>query len=226
MKNIFLLATLLCLSACAQSIRQQAGSSVSSSRCSQASSTVAKQPTREPILATQTVVLSTTAESSSISNLPSDWNADLTEDQITVLRDGGTETPYTSPLLNEHRKGTFVSADCNEPVFRSEQKFDSGTGWPSFWAPISADAVIEKSDTTLGMTRTEVTCARCGSHLGHIFADAPQTPSGQRYCINSVSLKFIPAGGSKKSPAKDDEGAKPKTKDASPPADAGKSEPQ
>lgn len=126
----------------------------------------------------------------SSSPAPKKWSKNLTEDQIAVLRDGGTETPFTSPLVDEHRKGTFVSADCGEPVFRSEQKFDSGTGWPSFWAPITPDAVVEKTDSTLGITRTEIRSA-CGGHLGHVFSDGPQ-PTGLRYCINGLALRFIP----------------------------------
>lgn len=119
-----------------------------------------------------------------------EWNANLSADQIAVLRDGGTETPYTSPLLDEHRKGTFLSADCDIPLFRSEQKYDSGTGWPSFWAPISADAVVEVKDMTGGMTRTEIR-SPCGGHLGHVFTDGPE-PTGLRYCLNGLALKFIP----------------------------------
>lgn len=119
-----------------------------------------------------------------------EWKKILTPDQYHILREAGTETPFTSPLLDEHRKGTFVSADCGEPLFRSETKYDSGTGWPSFYAPISPDAVIEKTDTTLGMERTEV-LSQCGGHLGHVFDDGPQ-PTGLRYCMNGIALKFIP----------------------------------
>lgn len=119
-----------------------------------------------------------------------EWNADLNADQIAVLRDGGTETPFTSPLLDEHRKGTFVSADCDIPVFRSEQKYDSGTGWPSFWAPISKDAVVEVPDNSGGIQRIEIR-SPCGGHLGHVFTDGPD-PTGLRYCMNGLALKFIP----------------------------------
>ncbi len=118
------------------------------------------------------------------------WKKRLTPEQYHVLREEGTERPFTSPLLNEHRKGTYVTADCGEPVFRSEQKFDSGTGWPSFWAPISPDALIEDTDTTLGMQRTEIR-STCGGHLGHVFDDGPE-PTGLRYCMNGLALKFIP----------------------------------
>lgn len=119
-----------------------------------------------------------------------EWKALLTPEQYRILREEGTETPFSSPLLDEHRPGTFVTADCGEPVFRSEQKYDSGTGWPSFWAPISPDAVVEVADRTLGMTRTEIR-SRCGGHLGHVFPDGPQ-PTGLRYCMNGDALVFIP----------------------------------
>ncbi len=122
-----------------------------------------------------------------------EWRQRLTPDQYAILREAGTETPFTSPLLNEHRKGTFVTADCGEPVFRSEQKFDSGTGWPSFWAPISSGALIERTDTSDGMVRTEI-LSRCGGHLGHVFDDGPP-PTGLRYCMNGLALKFIPDPG-------------------------------
>ena len=118
------------------------------------------------------------------------WKKILTPDRYEILRQAGTEQPFTSDLLNEHRKGTFVTADCGEPVFRSEQKFDSGTGWPSFWAPISKDAVIEKNDDSGGYSRTEI-LSKCGGHLGHVFTDGPQ-PTGLRYCMNGLALKFIP----------------------------------
>ncbi len=127
------------------------------------------------------------------SKMPGEWNTDLSPEQLSVLRDGGTERPFTSPLNDEHRKGTFVSADCDIPLFRSEQKFDSGTGWPSFWAPISPDAVVEIEDTAYGMTRVEIR-SPCGGHLGHVFTDGPE-PTGLRYCMNGLALKFIPDEG-------------------------------
>lgn len=116
----------------------------------------------------------------------------LTPAQYHVLKEGGTEMPYTSPLLHETRKGTYVTADCHEPVFRSENKFDSGTGWPSFYQPISKDSVLEKIDNSAFDTRTEIISPICKSHLGHVFNDAPQTPTGLRYCINGLALIFIP----------------------------------
>ena len=105
-----------------------------------------------------------------------------------MLRKSGTERPFTSRLLDEHRRGTFTCAGCDQGLFESATKFDSGTGWPSFWAPLGG-AVGETSDTSFGTTRTAVHCSRCGGHLGHVFADGPK-PTGLRYCMNGVALGF------------------------------------
>ena len=123
-----------------------------------------------------------------------DWRKRLTANQYTVLRQHGTERPGTSPLNKERRKGTFACAGCDLPLFSSETKFESGTGWPSFYQPLS-NAVETKSDRSLFMTRTEVHCARCLGHLGHVFDDGPP-PTGLRYCMNGVAMKFVPATGS------------------------------
>ena len=121
------------------------------------------------------------------------WRARLTPEQYRVLREQGTERAGSSPLDREHRRGTFPCAGCDLPVFRSQDKFDSGTGWPSFVRPIRG-AVRTRPDNTLFMTRTEVHCRRCGGHLGHVFDDGPP-PTGQRWCMNGVALRFVPARG-------------------------------
>lgn len=119
-----------------------------------------------------------------------EWKQLLTTEQYNVMREKGTEAPYSSPLNNIHEKGTFECAACELPLFSSAQKFDSGTGWPSFWAPIKKENVREEVDKSLGVTRTEVECARCDAHLGHVFDDGPK-PTGLRYCMNGVALKFV-----------------------------------
>lgn len=117
------------------------------------------------------------------------WRKKLTEGQYKVLRQAATEAPGTSPLLKEHRKGVFACAGCAQKLFSSTTKYDSGTGWPSFWQPLPR-AVATSTDNELGFARTEVHCTRCGGHLGHVFDDGPR-PTGKRYCMNGVALKFL-----------------------------------
>ncbi|MBB5047550.1 peptide-methionine (R)-S-oxide reductase [Rhodopseudomonas rhenobacensis] len=131
------------------------------------------------------------AEKFEIEKTPEQWKQQLTPMQYHILREEGTERPGSSPLLKEHRKGTFACAGCDLPLFASETKFESGTGWPSFYQPLP-NAVGERKDSTLGMTRTEIHCRRCGGHLGHVFDDGPK-PTGLRYCMDGFALVFHPA---------------------------------
>ena len=120
-----------------------------------------------------------------------DWKKKLTPEQYYVCHDGGTESPFSGKYVNHHEKGTYTCVVCGNSLFSSDTKFESGSGWPSFYDIANSSAVVKKEDRTLGMVRTEVLCGRCGAHLGHVFPDGPK-PTGQRYCINSVSLSHTP----------------------------------
>ncbi len=125
-----------------------------------------------------------------VNHTPAEWQRMLGPERYAVLREAATERAFSSPLLNEHRKGVFVCAGCGLPLFSSATKFDSGTGWPSFWRPLP-HAIATRSDRSMVVERTEVLCRRCGGHLGHVFDDGPK-PTGLRYCMNGLALQFRP----------------------------------
>ncbi|WP_457646257.1 peptide-methionine (R)-S-oxide reductase MsrB [Profundibacter sp.] len=138
-----------------------------------------------------TLRINASTEKFEIMRSEAEWRKRLSPKAYNVLREEGTERAFTSPLNDEHRKGVFACAGCDLPLYSSETKYDSGTGWPSFWKPLP-NAIGTKKDNTLFSRRTEVHCRRCGGHLGHVFNDGPK-PTGKRYCMNGVALKFIPA---------------------------------
>ena len=127
-----------------------------------------------------------------IQKTEAEWKKELSPDSFEVARHAGTERPFTGALLNVHEKGVFRCIGCDTALFNADTKFESGTGWPSFWAPIAKENVIESADNSFGMIRTEVSCRRCEAHTGHVFDDGPK-PTGLRYCMNSVALRFAKA---------------------------------
>jgi peptide-methionine (R)-S-oxide reductase len=135
------------------------------------------------------------AETGSLPGTEEEWRKRLTPEQFEVLRNKGTERAFTGTYASSKEPGLYRCAGCHAPLFSSETKFESGTGWPSFWEPVEPDAVELHEDDSLGMRRTEVTCARCGGHLGHLFPDGPR-PTGDRYCMNSVALDLEEEQGS------------------------------
>lgn len=157
--------------------------------CNQAQKKVMN--TSEKKEASQALLLSLAGDTlQTVVKTDAQWQAELTEMEYYVLRKAGTERAFTSELLNVKDKGIYTCAGCSLPLFSSDTKFNSGTGWPSFWQPIRSEHIIDKVDKSYGMVRIENVCARCGGHLGHVFEDGPK-PTGLRYCMNGAALKFV-----------------------------------
>lgn len=149
-----------------------------------------------------------TGQTYNVQKSDAEWRQRLTPFEYSILREAGTEYPGTGELLDENRAGTYLCRACDAELFRSETKFDSFCGWPSFFDPDEKGALEYIEDNSLGQTRTEVRCGNCGSHLGHVFPDAPQTPTGLRYCMNSACLTFVPDSGQEKSGPENGPGAR------------------
>lgn len=189
MKTLLLIAAALVLGACARSSAKDPAEKTRAKAAGAATRLPPKtspkiKPTAPPV-----------GERLKLSD--ADWKKRLTPQEFHILREAGTERPGTGKLLKNKDDGVYVCAACGAPLFDSETKFESGTGWPSFYTPIQEGRVAEHSDDAYGMSRVEVRCARCNGHLGHVFNDGPK-PTGQRYCINSLALDFEPVAATKK----------------------------
>ncbi len=184
----FVLSSVLCVAACDQAKTHKAPDAVPSAAATNAPATNSAdvKPTKEPAMPEKAEKVEKLVRSEE------EWKKQLTAEEYYVLRRKGTERPFVNKYDEHFEPGSYQCAGCGLELFTSDTKFNSGCGWPAFYASKAGDRVKLHRDLSAGMIRIEVTCARCDGHLGHIFDDAPQTPTGQRYCINSVSIKFVP----------------------------------
>lgn len=209
MQQLLMIGALVALvsSGCPQNSASTSSAPPTTPTSNSTEATMPEQPAEAPATDTEETATNVTEEEKVV-RTEREWRRILSREQYHVLRQKGTERPFVNKYDHHFEPGSYACAACGQVLFESDTKFNSGCGWPAFYAAKAGDLVTLTPDYSLGMIRTEVTCTRCESHLGHIFDDAPQTPTGQRYCINSVSLKFIPADAEKEQAKKPDQAEK------------------